>query len=352
MRKGAPPLLCLLCEAAHRVLVPQLPAVLAPPALLAGARRLLMAAAWLLYCTAAFTVPLALWLLGAAEGRLALAPQAVAAADRLHPAAGAAAQRLQGLLAALPHPSRAAAAAGLAVLLVLLSIADRTVASARQEEWERRRRRVTAASVEACYDGWLLPGGRRAGAAAAVGDTAAAAAAAAAAGAQRQQQLLGLLRLEVGRVWHSVFDAQLPPEHMRSVAGGSWSMTGCVVCGWLRLHCIADLPGWPAGLLPGLVSGWMWCQASCTAWCGLGWGGCHAQRSQQRQMEQRADPQRCCASSICCHAGISAAVSKLCTETGIALPEGVANGGGGSNGDAASLLLATVQLIKRDVGVS
>ncbi|KAI3432692.1 hypothetical protein D9Q98_004235 [Chlorella vulgaris] len=268
MRKGAPPLLCLLCEAAHRVLVPQLPAVLAPPALLAGARRLLMAAAWLLYCTAAFTVPLALWLLGAAEGRLALAPQAVAAADRLHPAAGAAAQRLQGLLAALPHPSRAAAAAGLAVLLVLLSIADRTVASARQEEWERRRRRVTAASVEACYDGWLLPGGRRAGAAAAVGDTAAAAAAAAAAGAQRQQQLLGLLRLEVGRVWHSVFDAQLPPEHMRSVAG------------------------------------------------------------------------------------ISAAVSKLCTETGIALPEGVANGGGGSNGDAASLLLATVQLIKRDVGVS
>jgi hypothetical protein len=45
-------------------------------------------------------------------------------------------------------------------------------------------------------------------------------------------------------------------------------------------------------------------------------------------------------------------VSKLCTETGIALPEGVANVGGGSNGDAASLLLATVQLIKRDVGVA
>jgi hypothetical protein len=213
---GAPGLMCTLL---HSLLIPQLPAALSPPALLGALGWLLFTAAWLLYHTTAVTIPLALWLVFAADGRLALGSSgaaAVEAAARLHPAAGAAMARMQAVAAELPaHP---AAAALLALgLLVALRAAEGAVLRRRQERWELRQRRITAADVQARYSAWALPGSSSAPGA---GNAAAATAAAAARRAQRREELLDVLRGEVRALWHTVYGGEsLPADQLQHLPG-------------------------------------------------------------------------------------------------------------------------------------
>ena len=209
-RGGAPGVLCCMV---HTLVVPQLPAALAPPALFAAARALLYAAAWLLYQTAALTIPLALWLAFAAGGSLALSPDAVAAAARLNPALGHAARALP-TAAPLPRALVERPGAGLLILpllLVLLRLAEGVVQRSRQEHWEQRRRRVTAADLQAQYQGWALPGS----------STSVRSDAAAAAAVQLEQgAVLDTLRHEVGQLWHAVYGGEsLPPEQLTSMQG-------------------------------------------------------------------------------------------------------------------------------------
>jgi hypothetical protein len=197
--KGGSPPACL-CRLLSRLLAPQLPAALAPPALAGALGALLYAAAWLLHASAPLTLPLALWLLFAADGRPALAPGPLAAAAALHPVAGSGAARLQAAAAALPRVSRPAAAALLALLLLALRAAEGALLRRRQRRVEASARAVTAAQVQARYAGWRLPGADD-GAAAATD-----------AGAAAARQLAAELRAEVEGAWRSVFDSPPPPE--------------------------------------------------------------------------------------------------------------------------------------------
>lgn len=204
----------------HTLLIPQLPAALSPPALIAAAGGLAYAAAWVLYQTAALTIPLALWLSFAAGSSLSLSPAAVAAVTRLSPSAGATAQRLAARSAPLPEPlagHQLAALAVLPALLLALRMAERAVLARRQERWERRHARVTAADVQAAYQRWALPGSP-AGA-----SPAAASAAAAAEAALLQRQQLQQLRAEVGQLWAAVYGGEsLPPEQLGGLQGERW----------------------------------------------------------------------------------------------------------------------------------
>ncbi|KAL4452766.1 hypothetical protein ABPG75_008428 [Micractinium tetrahymenae] len=215
-RGGAP---SLLCKLVHATVCPQLPAALAPPALLAAGGWLLYAGAWLLYSTAPLTIPLALGLACAADGRLGLAPHAAAAAARLHPAAGGAAACLSRAALQLPAGMQHAAvmAALLGGLFLLLRLAEAAVLSRRRERWEAAQRRIAAADVQAAYAGWALPG--------AAADPAPAPAAA----LEQPQQLraapplpppspalLSVLQGEVHQLWHSVFATPLPASSLQS----------------------------------------------------------------------------------------------------------------------------------------
>lgn len=221
-RGGAP---SLLCTAVHALLIPQLPAALSPPALFAAVGGLAYAAAWVLYQTAALTIPLALWLAFAAGGSLGLSPAAVAAAGRLSPAAGDAAARLAARSVPLPAPLAGhpwAALVVLPVLLVLLRLAESAVLARRLERWQRRQARVTAADVQAAYAGWALPGSPGGA------SPSAASAAAAAEAEQVQRQQLDQLRREVGRLWAAVYGGEsLPAEQLGGLQGERWA--GCRV---------------------------------------------------------------------------------------------------------------------------
>mgnify|MGYP001811040112 CR=1 FL=1 len=221
---GGPP--SAVCQLVRAFVCPQLPAALAPPALLAAGSALLYAAAWLLYSTAPLTIPLALWLAFAANGQLGLAPQAAALAARLHPAAGAAAAQLADV--ALPAALRgaaqrpAAALALLAGLLLLLRLAERAVLRRRQRRWETASRRLTAADVEARYSGWAPPSS-----ASPASPDAVVLAAEQPPQAQRKAgspvpspPLLLVLREQVGALWHAVYGAAaLPTDPLESYEG-------------------------------------------------------------------------------------------------------------------------------------
>lgn len=210
---GAP---SLLCKAAHAIMCPQLPAALAPPALLAAGGWLLYTGAWLLYSSAPLTIPLALGLACARGGRLSLAPHAAASAARLHPAVGAAAARLSRTALQLPAGMQhaAALAALLVALFLLLRLSEAAVLSRRQERREAAQRRVAAADVQAAYAGWALPG--------------AAADAGSAPTAPPQPRrappplpspspaLLSVLQGEVQQLWHSVVGDQLPASQLQT----------------------------------------------------------------------------------------------------------------------------------------
>lgn len=210
--RGGPP--GLLCTVLHTLLVPQLPAALSPPALFAAARTLLYAAAWLLYNTAALTIPLALWAAFAADGSLALTPVAAAAAAQVLPAA-ADPLPLPALLAA----HRGAGLLLLPLLLLALRVSEAAVLRHRQQCAETAHRAVTTADVQARFAGWALPGSG------ASHDselhTAAAARAAAGRHEQQQQQLARqqkaeLLR-EVGQLWQAVYGESLHAEHVQTL---------------------------------------------------------------------------------------------------------------------------------------
>lgn len=218
-RDGTP---TMLCTVFHAVVIPQLPAVLAPPALLAAAGWLLYAGAWVLYKSAALTIPLALWLAFAVDGRLSLSPHAVA---RLPAAAGSAAARVAGAVLPLPAGMQqpVAAALLLAALLVLLRASEAAVLRRRRQLWEAAQQRVTPAKVQASYAGWAPPS-----------DAPYTSVPAAVQQEQRQQgdsaggqqeiaplslqatALLSVLQGEVQQLWHNVIGDGLPTSMLQS----------------------------------------------------------------------------------------------------------------------------------------
>lgn len=235
----------MLCKLVHATVCPQLPAALAPPALLAAGGWLLYAGAWLLYSTAPLTVPLVLGLACARDGRLSLAPHAAARAAMLHPAAGTAAARLSRAALQLPAAFQHAAvlAALLAGLFLLLRLSEAAVLARRQERWEATQRRVSAADVQAAYAGWALPG-----AAADPGPA-----------APKQPQaavpplpppspaLLSVLQGEVQQLWHSVVGGSLPASQLQTYEGAAgaparaWPAGGPRACNALRNSCLTRL---------------------------------------------------------------------------------------------------------------
>ncbi|PRW61291.1 family transcriptional regulator [Chlorella sorokiniana] len=210
--RGGPP--GVLCTLLHTLLVPQLPAALSPPVLFAAAGALLYATAWLLYNTAALTIPLALWAAFAADGSLALTPVAAAAAAQMLPAA---ADPLPLPLPALLAAHRGAGLLLLPLLLLALRLSEAVVLRRRQQRWEAARRAVTTADVQARFAGWALPGASNASVSAEV--PAASGGGAAAHHEQRQlarQQEAALLR-EVGQLWQAVYGEGLQAEHLQTL---------------------------------------------------------------------------------------------------------------------------------------
>ena len=317
--RGGPP--GLLCTVLHTLLVPQLPAALSPPALFAAARTLLYAAAWLLYNTAALTIPLALWAAFAADGSLALTPVAAAAAAQVLPAA----------VDPLPLPALLAAHRGaglllLPLLLLALRVSEAAVLRHRQQCAETAHRAVTTADVQAHFAGWALPGSG------ASHDselhTAAAARAAAGRHEQQQQQLARqqkaeLLR-EVGQLWQAVYGESLHAEHVQTLQGGQ----GSVKPGG---PCFAGPVVWMAvGLVPASA-----CRALLL---GLPW-----------HVMTPFEPPAACLLPPCVCADVAGAVGRLCKDTGVPVPAVAAAAGSDNNG---ALLLGMGQQIKAAVGVA
>ncbi|KAI7837983.1 hypothetical protein COHA_008165 [Chlorella ohadii] len=210
--RGGPP--GVLCTLLHTLFVPQLPAALAPPALFAAAGSLLYAAAWLLYNTAALTIPLALWAAFAADGSLSLTPVAAAAAAQVLPAAAD----------PLPLPAPLAGHCGAALLLLpllllALRVSEAAVLRRRQQRWEAAKRTVTAADVQARFAGWALPGSGGSGGASFSAEVPVAAAAGAVHHEQQQltrQQEAALLR-EVGQLWQAVYGEGLHADQLQTL---------------------------------------------------------------------------------------------------------------------------------------
>lgn len=226
--RGGPP--GVLCTVLHTLLVPQLPAALSPPALFAAAGALMYAAAWLLYNTAALSIPLALWAAFAADGSLALTPLAAAAAAQVLPAA---ADPLP-----LPAPLATHRGAGLLLLpllLLALRVSEAAVLRRRQQRAETACRAVTTADVQARFAGWALPGSGGSGASHDTElHTTAAARAAAGRHEQQQQQLArqqtALLLREVGQLWQAVYGEGLHAEHVQTLQGGQGSVETGGLC--------------------------------------------------------------------------------------------------------------------------
>lgn len=286
----------------YTLLIPQLPAALAPPALFAAGSALLHAAAWLLYHTAALTIPLALWAAFAADGSLALTPVAAAAAAQVMPAASAPVP--------LPAPLGGHRGAGLLLLpllLVALRLAEAAVLRRRQERWEAARRAVTTADVQARYARWALPGSSAGGAS----PSAAAAAAHAALAQQEQRQQLAALQHEVAQLWQAVYGELLPAHQLQSLQGEGAGECSCTVC------CTQPPDSEPCRPPPHAC-----CRAGHTA------------------------PRRCPAPAC---ADVAAAVGRLCKDTGVQVPAAAAAAGSDDN---AALLLGLVAQIKAAVGLA
>lgn len=215
--RGGPP--GVLCTLLHTLLVPQLPAALAPPALLAAAGALLYAAAWLLYNTAALTIPLALWAAFAADGSLALTPAAAAAAAQLLPEAA----HPLPLPLPLAH-SRGAALLLLPALLLALRLSEAAVLRHRQQRCEAARRAVTTAGVQAHFAGWALPGSGGSGGASPSAQGLDHAVGGAAHHEQQQaalhRQQEAALRREVGQLWQAVYGEGVHADHLQTLQGG------------------------------------------------------------------------------------------------------------------------------------
>ena len=316
--RGGPP--GVLCTLLHTLFVPQLPAALAPPALFAAAGSLLYAAAWLLYNTAALTIPLALWAAFAADGSLSLTPVAAAAAAQVLPAAAD----------PLPLPAPLAGHCGAALLLLpllllALRVSEAAVLRRRQQRWEAAKRTVTAADVQARFAGWALPGSGGSGGASFSAEVPVAAEAGAVHHEQQQltrQQEAALLR-EVGQLWQAVYGEGLHADQLQTLPGGQGAADAggsrclmCVVAG-RACSCLRCCTVLLKLLLHLLLVVCLW------------------------PVSAQSPPPAC--------ADVAAAVGRLCKDTGVPVPAAAAAAGSDNDG---ALLLGLVQQIKAAVGVA